>query len=90
MSLELETINKLYLELSQFTTAKTARELALEKELINEDKANVLRVLMHDKDKGWANISSGLTQDFESGLNSFNVRFEDGTEQCISFKVEEI
>lgn len=29
--MELETINKLYLELSQITTAKTARELALEK-----------------------------------------------------------
>jgi len=33
MTMELETINKLFLELSQFATAKTARELALEKEL---------------------------------------------------------
>ena len=33
MTIELETINKLFLELSQFATAKTARELALEKEL---------------------------------------------------------
>jgi len=30
---DLETINKLYLELSQFATAKTARELTLEKQL---------------------------------------------------------
>jgi hypothetical protein len=28
--MELETVNKLYLELSQVTTAKTARELELE------------------------------------------------------------
>lgn len=32
MTTELETVNKLFLELSQFATAKTARELALEKE----------------------------------------------------------
>lgn len=31
--MELETINKLYLELSQVATAKTAREAALEHEL---------------------------------------------------------
>ena len=29
--MELETINRLYLELSQFATAKTAKEIALEK-----------------------------------------------------------
>lgn len=88
--MELETVNKLFLELSQFATAKTARELQLEADAIDEDKANVLHVLMHDPDKGWGKISSGLTQDFQNGLNSFNVRFDDGTEHCISFKVEEI
>ena len=31
--MELETINRLYLELSQFATAKTAREIALEKQV---------------------------------------------------------
>lgn len=31
--MELETINRLYLELSQFATAKTAREIALEKQI---------------------------------------------------------
>jgi hypothetical protein len=31
---EVEIINKLYLELSQFSTAKTERELILEKEVI--------------------------------------------------------
>lgn len=29
MNYDLETVNRLYLELSQFATAKTARELAL-------------------------------------------------------------
>ena len=31
--MELETINKLYLELSQITTATTAREILLQKQL---------------------------------------------------------
>lgn len=33
--MELETVNRLYLELSQFSTAKTARELELEDLLIS-------------------------------------------------------
>jgi hypothetical protein len=33
--MELETVNRLYLELSQFATAKTARELELEDLLIS-------------------------------------------------------
>ena len=88
--MELETVNKLFLELSQISTAKTKRELQLEANAIDEDKANILHVLMHDRDKGWGEISSGLTQDFLTGLNSFNVRFDDGTEHRISFEVEEI
>jgi hypothetical protein len=35
--MQINTINKLYLELSQIATAKTARELALEKELARVD-----------------------------------------------------
>lgn len=35
--MELETINKLYLELSQFATAKTARETELENKLKSVD-----------------------------------------------------
>lgn len=88
--MELETINKLYLELSQIATAKTAREIELEGHSQNEDVANVLHLLMYDRDMGWAKISSGLDQDFESGFNSFNVRFKDGTEHRISFKVSEL
>ena len=34
--MELETINKLFLELSQFTTAKTKRELELEEIIKNQ------------------------------------------------------
>jgi len=36
--MELETLNKLYLELSQFVTAKTEREIQLEKELQEVDE----------------------------------------------------
>lgn len=39
--MELETINKLYLELSQITTATTAREILLQKQLA-EAKRNAL------------------------------------------------
>jgi hypothetical protein len=72
------------------SSAITPRELALKADAIDQDKANVLNVLMRDPDKGWGKISSGLTQDFETGMNSFNVQFDDGSEHCISFKVEEI
>jgi hypothetical protein len=34
VSMELEAINKLYLELSQIATAKTAREIKLENEIV--------------------------------------------------------
>lgn len=88
--MELETVNKLFLELSQFATAKTARELKLEADAIDEDKANVLNVLMCDHEKGWGKISSGLTQDFQTGVNAFNVAFDDGSEHRITFRVEEI
>lgn len=88
--MELEIVNKLYLELSQIATAKTARELKLEEAQIDEDKACVLNVLMNDPEKGWGTVSSCLTHDFQTGLNKFNIRFKDGTERCISFKVEEI
>lgn len=46
--------------------------------------------MLCDPDKGWGKISSGLTQDFQSGLNSFNVRFNDGSERCISFTMSDI
>lgn len=88
--LELETVNELFLELSQFATAKTARELKLEESQIDDDKACVLNVLMNDPEKGWGEVSSGLEQNFQDGLNAFNIRFKDGTEHRISFKIEEI
>ena len=36
--MELETINKLYLELSQITTATTAREILLQKQLTEQSE----------------------------------------------------
>jgi hypothetical protein len=44
--MDLETINKLYLELSQFATAKTAKELALEEQVKNGREA-IEDALMH-------------------------------------------
>jgi hypothetical protein len=43
--MELEIINKLYLELSQVATAKTLKEIALEKRL---EKQKLLRKLVQD------------------------------------------
>ena len=40
--MELETINKLYLELSQITTATTARETLLQKQLAEAQKDAVV------------------------------------------------
>lgn len=57
---------------------------------IDDDKACVLNVLMNDPEKGWGVVSSGLEQDFKTGMNVFNVRFKDGSEHRISFKIEEI
>lgn len=89
--MELETINKLYLELSQIATAKTAREIELEGKILkNEDILTVGHLFLHDHDKGWAKISSGLDQDFQGGMSGFNVRHDDGTEYRVSFRVQEI
>ena len=57
---------------------------------ITSDMRLVLEVLMWDAEKGLAEISSGLTSDFQKNVNSFNVRFNDGTQQRISFSIEEI
>lgn len=57
---------------------------------ITSDMRLVLEVIMWDAEKGWAEISSGLTSDFQKNVNSFNVRFNDGTQQRISFSIEEI
>lgn len=95
--MELETVNKLFLELSQFATATTAKELKLQKEIeelkaqqLTQDKKVILEVLLFDKDKGWAEISSGLTSDFKANTNSFNVRYKDGSEDRITFSIGEI
>lgn len=54
--MELETINKLYLELSQFATAKTARELALE-DLLRSAHAIAMR---GGEGTHWARFSARL------------------------------
>lgn len=92
MSFELETINKLYLELSQIATAKTKREIELENEISSTpDLLNqIAHLFLFDKDLGWAEISSGLNQDFVGGFNSFNIRYRNGDEFKITFKVKQL
>lgn len=55
--MELETVNRLYLELSQFTTAKTAREVELEDLLISA-RAIAER---GGRDTAWARFSKRLS-----------------------------
>lgn len=95
--MELQTVNKLFLELSQFATATTAKELELKREIqdlkenqLTQDQKVILDVLLFDKDKGWAEISSGLTSDFKANTNSFNIRYKDGSEDRITFSISEI
>ena len=95
--MELQTVNKLFLELSQFATATTAKELKLQKEIdelkehqLTQDKKCILEVLLFDNDKGWAEISSGLTSDFKANTNSFSIRYKDGSEDKITFSIGEI
>ncbi len=58
--------------------------------LSNEDMVTIGHLLLHDSEKGWAKISSGLTQDFQSEECSFNVRFEDGSERCLKFTAVDV
>ena len=89
-AMELETVNKLYLELSQFATAKTAREIKLEESQVPPDVLLALNILMGDDELGWAEISSGLTQDFANNKNSFDIRYGDGSEYNVTFSVSRI
>lgn len=95
--MELQTVNKLFLELSQFATATTAKEFDLKREIqdlkekqLTQDQKVIIEVLLFDKDKGWAEISSGLTSDFKANTNSFNIRYKDGSEDKITFSISEI
>jgi len=64
--MELETVNKLYLELSQIATAKTAKELALEDAIVGRDglltacQAAYRKHHMDDDSIGWDELSSML------------------------------
>lgn len=51
MNFETETLDKLYLEISQFTTAKTGREIKLEQQRDKLLEASAEFLEMHQK--GW-------------------------------------
>ncbi len=61
---DLETINKLYLELSQFATAKTARELELEA-LLASARAIAQR---EGKDTHWQRFDESIAKMGISGV----------------------
>lgn len=65
--MELETVNKLYLELSQVTTAKTARELEL------EDLLASARVIAQRQgaDTAWERFDQRLA---EAGIGSVTAK----------------
>lgn len=65
--MELETVNKLYLELSQLATAKTARELELEDLLISA-RAIAER---DGRDTAWSRFSQRLAN---AGIGSVTAK----------------
>lgn len=88
--MELETINKLYLELSQFATAKTANEIKLEQALkyLSENAGLtyhfISKLILGEGDEK-AEIFGGLMQDFKTNTHSFNIKQKDG--QCFSVSI---
>ena len=88
--MELETINKLYLELSPIATAETAKEIELKKMVANRDQLTVADLILRHHDGTLREISSCLSQDFEDQTHSFNVLHRDMTQFRITVKVEEI
>lgn len=64
---ELETINKLFLELSQFATAKTKREIELE-ELLRSAHAIAVR---KGRDTAWQRFANSIR---ELGIGSVTAR----------------
>ena len=87
--MELETINKLFLELSQFATAKTEREIHLEKNQISKDQRVVSNLILHGGKSGYGRISSCLVQDFVTEDNHFNVTYEDGTTYRVTITIKQ-
>jgi len=65
--MELETINKLYLELSQIATAKTARELELE-DLLTSAHCIAKR---HGEETAWERFSERLQK---AGIGSITAK----------------
>lgn len=65
--MELETVNKLFLELSQFATAKTARELELE-ELLRSARCIALR---SGTDTAWDRFDLAIAK---MGIGSITAR----------------
>ena len=72
--MELETVNRLYLELSQFATAKTARELELE-DLLVSARAIAER---EGKDTAWSRFSQRLANEGIGKITAKSFRVLEG------------
>lgn len=90
MTMELETINKLYLELSQLATAKTAREIELAKSSATRDGKIIAEIILMADDGEMAVICSDISKNPAQGVTNFRIRYEDGAEYFVSIRVEEI
>ena len=69
--MELETINKLYLELSQITTATTAREILLQKQLA-EARRDAERYSWLRMNRLWlkVNLPTIAAPDFDAAIDN--------------------
>lgn len=84
------TMDMLYLEISQFTKAKTSRELELEKNAISNDERIVSGLILDCGDGTKAKISSGLSQDFVNNTHSFETTDNKGDVYSIIIKVSAV
>ena len=64
------------------------KELAENK--LTQDQKCILDLFLYENSKGWGEVSSGLTSDFNTNTNSFYVRYKDGSEYRIEFKISEV
>lgn len=50
----------------------------------------VSRVVLYDDQKGWGVICSGLTSDFKTNTNTFDIKYEDGSQHRVTLKFDEL
>ncbi len=89
--MDLQIINKLYLELSQIATVQTVREIDLERKLdidTTEDCRVVSELVLRGDDNKLGQLIRGLGVDFNANTNTLCVRYQDGKECRVIIKFE--